>query len=146
MLALHGLTCVERSSTSHLQPFLAHRLVGGKVRGRPLEHDRAVAHDVDAVRDVHGHRELLLDEENRDVALADALEQLADALDQFGLESPFAGSGVFPGDCRCGRPRVLWAEQLWNFPSFGLLHRPKSSRVRSLPSSRSNSPPNSNSL
>ncbi len=45
-----------------------------------FEHDAAVAHDVDPVRDLHGDRELLLDQQDRDVALGDALQQSADAL------------------------------------------------------------------
>lgn len=49
------------SQASDLEPLLAHRRRVGKVGRRALEHDVAVAHHVEAVRDPERNGELLLD-------------------------------------------------------------------------------------
>src|ERR1700682_2855725 len=53
--------CAQGSrKRSDFQPFLAYGLVGLKFGRRALEHDSAVAHDVDAMRYPHRDREFLL--------------------------------------------------------------------------------------
>src|SRR3954464_10101358 len=67
----------------NLQPLLANRTIGGKLRRRPLEHDAAVAHDVEAAGNLQRDGELLFDQQNRRAAAGDLVEQLADLFDQF---------------------------------------------------------------
>src|SRR5271170_4229049 len=59
------------------QPLAAHRAVGAKVRGRALEHHVAVAHDVDAVRNIERDGELLLNQNDRKAAPRNFGDQLA---------------------------------------------------------------------
>src|SRR5690349_25062701 len=68
-------------SPSDLQPLLAYRLVRTQTFGRALEHDLAVAHDVQALRDTQRDGELLLDQQNGNAALLDLLKQARHQLD-----------------------------------------------------------------
>ena len=52
----------NRAAPLDLQPLLAHRGVLAHVLGGTLEDDGAVAHDVEALGDVEGDGELLLDQ------------------------------------------------------------------------------------
>src|SRR6266700_7669031 len=67
-------------ATSDLEPFLAHGGIRLELVRRAFEHDAAVSHDVDALRDPHRDRELLLNEQNRDAGLCDAGDEIADLL------------------------------------------------------------------
>src|ERR1700680_2996067 len=80
--ALPSVLCVSVRRKSDFQPLLAHPLVGCEVARRALEHDAPVAHHIDAVRDLERDGELLLDQQDRDAALRDLLQQLAHQLHQ----------------------------------------------------------------
>jgi len=56
---------------SHFEPFVAHLLVALELGGRALEHDAAVAHDVDPLRNVEGNGELLLNQQDGETAPGD---------------------------------------------------------------------------
>src|SRR6185437_877971 len=49
---------------SDFQPFLAHSGIGAEIGWLALEHDAAVAHDVEPVGDLQRDRELLLDQQD----------------------------------------------------------------------------------
>src|SRR5271166_1023116 len=68
--------------SSYGEPILAHLVVTEQCLRRALEHDAAVAHDVEPIRNGQRDRELLLDQQDRDAAFGDALQQLAHQIDQ----------------------------------------------------------------
>src|ERR1700694_928732 len=72
---------------SDFQPFLAHGLVVPEFGRCALEHDAAVAHDVDTMRYPHCDREFLLPQQNRDAAPGDLGEQVADLVYDQGSQS-----------------------------------------------------------
>src|SRR6202022_3020422 len=72
---------------SDFQPFLAHGLVVPEFGRCALEHDAAVAHDVDTMRYPHCDREFLLHQQNRDAAPGDLGEQVADLVYDQGSQS-----------------------------------------------------------
>src|SRR5206468_10820916 len=94
----------------YLQPFLAHRFVGTKGRGRAFEDDMAVPHHVDAVRDAQRDGELLLYEQDRDPAMGDLFQQLAPELDQH-LREALRGL-VHQDEVRTAHPSAASGEQL----------------------------------
>src|SRR5882762_8700139 len=69
---------------SDFQPFLAHGLVVPEFGRRALEHDAAVAHDVDTMRYPHCDREFLLHQQDRDAAPGDLGDQVADLVHDQG--------------------------------------------------------------
>ena len=73
--------------SSDLKPFLADGGVGLEVGRRAFEHDAAVAHDVEAAGNLQRDGEFLLDQQDRDAAPGDFVEQAAHLLDQLGGEA-----------------------------------------------------------
>ena len=73
-----GLRPNQNRPGSNLQPFLAHRIVRLEFAGRALEHDAAVAHDIDAMGYPHRDRQLLLHQEDGDAAPCDFGDEVAD--------------------------------------------------------------------
>src|ERR1700692_4208416 len=72
---------------SYLQPFLADGIVRLEFGRRALEHDAAVPHDVDPMRDPHRDRELLLHQQNGNAAPGDLGDEVADRLHAQGRET-----------------------------------------------------------
>src|SRR3712207_7252371 len=60
--------------SSDFEPLAPYGVVSAKVGGGPFENNTAVPHDVEAVGDREGDRQLLLDEEGGDAARGGALE------------------------------------------------------------------------
>src|SRR3954471_6600281 len=61
---------------SDLQPFLADGGVGLEIGRRAFEHDAAVTHYVEPVRDAHGDRQFLLNQQDGDAAPRDLRDQI----------------------------------------------------------------------
>src|SRR4030095_5915112 len=76
-----------RTGKSDIQPFPADGGVGGECCGRPLEHDAAVAHHIEAPGNLQRNGELLLDQQDSCAAACDFVEQRADLLDQLWRET-----------------------------------------------------------
>ena len=71
----------------HLQPFLTHRSVSLEIGGSAYKHDATVAHDVKAVRNTRRNRQLLLNQQNRNIAFSNPLEQRAETLNHLWRET-----------------------------------------------------------
>src|SRR5882672_4301422 len=77
-----AITEITRNSNgSDFQPLAPHRFVPAQIGRAALEHHPAMAHDVEAVGNLHRDGELLFDQQDRNLALRDALQQHGDALD-----------------------------------------------------------------
>src|SRR5512146_2329719 len=72
-----------RARRSYLEPLLADCTIFTQLLRRALEHDMAVAHDVQALRNVERDRQLLLHQQDGNAAVLDFIEQLGQQLDDF---------------------------------------------------------------
>src|SRR6266571_8226191 len=63
-----GMSNRSADRRSNFQPFLADRLVGFEFGRRAFEHDAAMAHDIEAMRNTHRDRQFLLHQQDGDAA------------------------------------------------------------------------------
>src|SRR4030081_1853590 len=82
--ALGPASAWANSTLSNLQPLAPDVGRIAQVVGRPLEYDLAVAHDVNALGDAHGDRQLLLHEQHRDALPANVSDHVGHDLDDLG--------------------------------------------------------------
>src|SRR5450756_1550088 len=96
------LPCVRggQNWTLNFQPLLANCTIFPQLLRRALEHDVAVAHDVQALRNVERDRQLLFHQQDRHAAILDFVEQLATNPTSFGAR-PSVGSSIM---IRSGSP------------------------------------------
>src|SRR5580658_3335765 len=84
--SLMGLSS-EFPVSSYLKPFPPHGRVGAQIRRAALENHPAMPHDVEAMGDAQGNGQFLLDQQDRNIARGDFLQELGNALDQLGRQT-----------------------------------------------------------